>query len=129
MDREDNTELKEKIDIIIKDILNETSRWERIRWRVSFWFSDLLWKYLPMKKIYRSWYMFLIRLYGFKLLKCVDFAWEYTFVFKTQEEADEAFYKLENRGDNKRILVTGWWYGEKEFEEAKAEFDKGIRHL
>jgi len=129
MDRKDNTKLEEELNTTIKNILYKITWWERIAFRIRFGFSELLWQYLPMWKIYSKWYLFLIRLYGFKPLKCVDYMGEYTFIFKTQEEADKAFHRLENRGDDKRILVTGWWYGEKEFEEAKAECDIKIGWL
>jgi len=116
MDRKDNTELEKQLNTTIKEILDSITWWERVRWNIYMRITEWLWKLLPMWKIHSKWYMFLIRLYGFKPLRCVDYMGEYTFIFKTQLEADKAFYRLENRGDNKRILVTGWWYGEKEFD-------------
>jgi hypothetical protein len=40
---------------------------------------------------------------------------EHTFVFETEEEAYKAYIKLENRGENKRSFVVGWWYGKEDF--------------
>jgi len=128
MDRKDNTELEEKINTVIKDLLGSVTRWERIKWSIRLNVSEYLWRYLPMWKIHSVWYMFLIRLHGFKPLKCVDYMGEYTFIFKTPHEAYCAFLSLESRGD-KRPLVTGWWYGEEEFEKDKAEDDIKIGWL
>lgn len=120
MDREDNTELNETIRKL-NDFFKEPTPWHvRLRCDINFW----LYKHLPIHEITRYWYMFLIWLYGYRLIKCVDYMFEYTFIFKTQEEADAAFYMLENRGHDKRILVTGWWYGEKEFEKALEDAKK-----
>ena len=139
MDRKDNTKLAdafkdatkvtEELNSAIQELFDSITWWERIKWRIYMNITECLWEYLPMWKIHSKWYLFLIRLYGFKPLKCVDYMGEYTFIFKTQEAADKAFHRLENRGDDKRILVTGWWYGEKEFEEAKAECDMKIGWL
>lgn len=128
MDRKDNTKLEEEMNSTIKNLLDNITWWERIRFRIHMSIHEWLWRHLPMWKIYSKWYLLLIRLYGFKPLRCVDYMGEYTFIFKTQLEADHAYYLLEHRG-NRRTLVTGWWYGEKEFEEAKKECDIKIGWL
>ena len=84
--------------------------------------QEYMWKYLPMWEIYRRWYMFLIWLFGFRLVKCVDYGGEFTFIFKTPEEAKKAHKMLEERdGRQGNYLVIGWWYGEKEFDKIKDE--------
>lgn len=111
---------KEKLDKGMKelqDFFNKKTPFYVI-WK--FRLQEYMWMYLPMYEIHRNWYKFLIWLYGFKLVKCVDYGGEYTFIFKTNEEAHKAYKTLEDR-DGKRFLVIGWWYGEKEFNKIKDE--------
>lgn len=111
---------KEKLDNGIKE-LNEFFA-QKVPWytKLKFRLWEYMWIYLPMYEIHRTRYKFLIWLYGFKLVKCVDYAGEYTFIFKTSEEAHKAHKILEDR-KGKRSLVVGWWYGEKEFNKIKNE--------
>jgi len=102
-----NDKLKELIAETQKLINKKVSFYEKWHWRTIEW----MWAHLPMHKIHKKWYVFLIRLHGFKAIKCVDYMGEYTFIFKTNEESNEAFKKLEQ----KKGLVVGWWYGEEEF--------------
>lgn len=95
--------------------------WYRtLQWRV-----DMYW-YMFLNKITFGWYhenwervkyLFIIKLFGFKPIAYVEeqYFLEHTFVFETQEEADKAYTKLENRGENKKSLVVGWRYGKEDF--------------
>lgn len=111
---------KEELNKQIKEI-NEFFA-KKVPWytKLKFRLWEYMWMYLPMHEIYRNWYKFLIWLYGFKLVKCVDYAGEYTFIFKTSKEAHRAHKILEDR-KGRRYLVTGWWYGEMEFDKIKNE--------
>jgi len=109
------------------------------------WYWKLQWKlemycYLFLNKITFGWYhenwekvkyLFIIRLFGFKPIAYVDPSnmLEHTFVFGTEEEAHKAHMKLENRGDNKKSLVVGWWYGKEEFLQAIKTREENIQQV
>ena len=88
---------KEKLDSNIKELQDFFNKKTPFYIRQKFRLQEYMWIYLPMYEIYRNWYKFLIWLYGFKLVKCVDYAGEYTFIFKTSKEAHKAHKILEER--------------------------------
>ena len=71
-------------------------------------------------------YIKTIRKYGFNPIGVTQFWCEDTFVFKTPEEATEAYRIIEEGGES----ISGWWYGEEDFLKEKNEYeieDKGYK--
>jgi len=94
--------------------------WKKLRWDIEMYRYMFL-NWLTFGWYHENWervkYLFIIKLFGFKTIAYVspEYMIEHTFVFETEEEAYKAWQKLENRGENKRILVDGWWYGKEDF--------------
>jgi len=70
--------------------------------------------------------LLIIRDAGFKPIAVSQIYFEDTFVFKTKEEAENAYRMLE-RDTNKKWIgkVVGWWHGEEDF---KSEVEKYERN-
>lgn len=68
---------------------------------------------------------------GFNPVKVTTMTLEYTFVFKTQEEADAAYERFEENRikEEDPQPVIGWWYGEENFAKAKDEYEADMSKL
>lgn len=104
-----------------EDILKKPIPWYwKLKWRLEMYRYMFL-NWITFGWYHENWervkYLFIIRLFGFKPIAYSDPSnmLEHTFVFETEEEAYKAYIKLENRGENKRSFVVGWWYGKEDF--------------
>lgn len=94
-----------------KEILGRIPRWRK------FYYGLLQrWYMLRPEWLSKKWprcrSLLLLTLYGFTPVMYFHFI-EDIFVFKTEEEAYEAFMKLENAD---RALICAYWYGKEDFE-------------
>lgn len=66
----------------------------------------------------------IIRNAGFKPIAVTQMYFEDTFVFETDEEADEAYTKLErDENGNEMDLVCGWWHGKEDFKKEVEKYE------
>lgn len=67
----------------------------------------------------------IIRENGFEPIGVTTICLEFTFIFKTQKEAIEAYNLLEiEKGE-----VCGWWYGKENFTIAKVNYEKDMSEI
>ncbi len=68
---------------------------------------------------------------GFDPIKVTTMMIEYTFVFRTEEEANAGYERFEKNRDETRDPhpVVGWWHGEETFAEAKASYEAEMSQI
>jgi hypothetical protein len=118
----------------LEDILKKPiPRYRKLQWRIGMYWHLFLNK-VTFGWYHENWervkYLFIIRLFGFKPIAYVaeQYFLEHTFVFETEEEATRAHKKLEDRGENKKSLVIGWWYGKEDFLEEVKRLEENMKN-
>jgi hypothetical protein len=99
-----NGECKTTGSQIVQEFLNNKTKWDKIK----FWFLlrwSLIRPYFPYSK-----HIWRLRLNGFNPIAFCDYAGEDTWIFETQQEADDAYNKMEI----KKGCCVGWWYGKQD---------------
>ena len=68
---------------------------------------------------------------GFNPIKVTTMMIEYTFVFRTEEEANAGYERFEKNRDEKRDPdpVVGWWHDEENFIKAKESYEAEMSEL